>query len=448
TVFYHIYPLGMCGAPERNDFRSPAGTGIRRLIGEIDRIRSLGANAIYIGPLFESTAHGYDTVDYRHVDRRLGTNADLADFVRACHEKGVSVVLDAVFNHTGRDFFAFKDVQQNGEASRYRGWYKNLRFGCRSCFGDPFDYEGWAGCKDLAKLDVDDGEVRGYLLETARQWIREFGIDGLRLDAADVLSPGFMDALAAACRTEKDGFWLLGEVVRGDYNNWARPGRLDSVTNYELYKGLWSSFNSANFFEAAYSLNRQFGDGGLYRSAPLYTFLDNHDVDRIASTVSDARHLVPLYGLLFTVPGIPSIYYGSEFALRGRRNSHGDRELRPAIPPFADSVPDFARPEADSGAVQDAVRRFADIRSRHPALRRGSYRQLSVAHRQFAFTREVSENGWSEAVCVAVNSDSAPARIRLDGVSGRFRDELTGAVFGLPGQVEIPADGILILAAC
>lgn len=445
TVFYHIYPLGMCNAPVRNDFNSPAGNALCRLESQLDYIASLGVNALYIGPLFESTSHGYDTVDYYHVDRRLGNNEELASFVRTCHQKGIRVVLDAVFNHTGRDFFAFKDIQQNGAASHYKNWYQNVQFNHKSVFGDNFSYEGWADCYDLVKLNLRDSEVRTHLLDAARMWIREFDIDGLRLDAADVLAPDFMDELSAVCNTAKNGFWLMGEVVHGDYNNWAKSGRLDSVTNYELYKGLWSSFNDGNFFELAYSLNRQFAEGGLYTYRPLYTFLDNHDVNRIACIVNEPVWLYPLYGLLFSVPGIPSIYYGSEYAIRGIRTQSSDSQLRPSTPPFVSSLPGYAQPVINNCTLPAEIRRFAAIRAAHTALQSGSYRQVAVSARQFAFMREDS----NEQILIAVNSSLQEASLSIpEAFPDRiWEDVLNGSTFTSRqlSKISIPSSWLRIL---
>ena len=207
-IFYHIYPLGLCNCPRYNDFSSPAGNAFEKLIPELDRIKDLGVNALYIGPIFESTAHGYDTLDYYHVDRRLGNNEKFANFCQECHNRGISVVLDAVFNHTGRDFFAFKDLQQHGFSSQYKDWYLNVDFSKRSNFGDNFDYEGWAGCKDLVKLNLKNPEVKNHLLNAVDFWINEFHIDGLRLDAADVLDFGFIEDLSSFCKGKNPDFWL------------------------------------------------------------------------------------------------------------------------------------------------------------------------------------------------------------------------------------------------
>ena len=422
--FYHIYPLGLCGCPRRNDFSCPAGTAFEKLAGELDRIKSLGLNAILIGPVFESSSHGYDTVDYFHVDRRLGNNESFKKFCDSCHEKGLSVLLDAVFNHTGRDFFAFKDLIQNGRDSKYRDWYCNINFNGRSCFGDSFDYNGWAGCMDLVKLNGENPEVQEHLVSAVKNWIDLFGIDGLRLDAADVLSPSFMDRLSSETKKYKKDFWLFGEVVHGDYNGWAKSGRLDSVTNYQIYKSLWSALNTKNFFELSYNLNREFGADGMYRNIQLFNFVDNHDVNRIASTLDDCNLLHLIYALMFCMPGLPSIYYGSEWGIRGKRGDCDDYQLRPALPPFADRIPDFASPDLDSNALVETIQRFADTRARNPALQLGDYRELFVSNLQFAFERSYK----NQHTRVFVNLDSRPAKIKINGHP----------------EVEVPAKWIVI----
>jgi glycosidase len=436
-IFYHIYPFGFCGAPWNNDFSSPAGGGLRSLIDHIPHLARLGINAVYIGPLFESDAHGYDTLDYFWVDRRLGTNEDLKALTRAYHEAGIAVVFDAVLNHSGRNFFAFKDLRRNLGASPCRDWYARVDFNRKSPYGDPFSYEGWAGCFDLVKFNGRCRALREHLLQAVEFWITEFDIDGLRLDAAAELLPDFMDELSAFCASLRPGFWLMGEVVGGDYRNWARPGRLHSVTNYEMYKGLWSSFNDRNFFEIAWTLNRQFGREGLYRDMALYNFADNHDVNRVASSLADRAHLFPLYGLLFTVPGIPSVYYGSEFGAEGERSRDSDRALRPRW--------DSIRRERDGAALCEHIAALIRIRRDEPALRHGAYRQLALSHEQFAFIRE----GNGEPVIVAVNSAGGERRIDLSPsdipACTRWEDLLSGDSFDGDPRIPLGPSRIRIL---
>jgi cyclomaltodextrinase / maltogenic alpha-amylase / neopullulanase len=230
-------------------------------------------------------------------------------------------------------------------------------------------------------------------------WVHEFAIDGLRLDVADCLDLDFLKELAAFCRRLRPDFWLLGEAVHGDYRKWANASMLDSVTNYECYKGLYSSHVDRNYFEIAYALNRQFGEGGLYRQLPLYNFADNHDVNRVASNLKNPAHVYPLYCLLLTMPGVPSIYYGSEWGLEGRKENGSDQALRPrldlALAAQTSPQPNLAR----------VIAQLAQIRHNSPALRYGDYRQLLVSHEQLAFARQTAE----ECVVVLVNAADKPA---------------------------------------
>ena len=434
ALFYHIYPLGFCGALQRNDFQSAPIERLTKVADWIPHLRDLGVNALYIGPLFESTYHGYDTADYTRVDRRLGSNRGLADLTWKLHENGIRVVFDAVFNHVGRDFFAFRDVQQHGSASRYCGWFDGLRFEGRSPYGDPFTYQGWNGNYDLVKLNLHHPEVREHLFNAVRGWVEEFGADGLRLDAADCLDGEFLKELHRFTAALKPDFWLMGEIVAGDYRCLANPEMLHSVTNYECYKGLYSSLVDKNYFEIAWSLNRQFGAKGLYKNLPLYNFADNHDVDRVASSLGDPALLYPLYCLLFTMPGIPSIYYGSEWGLAGKRTRSDDSALRPCLDlaALAKSAP---QPE-----LPGVLRRLAGLRASSPALCFGGYAQLSVASQQLVFLREYE----GDRVVVALNSAAEPARASIDlpFAAARAADLLNGgqefAVAGNRLNIDVP----------
>jgi cyclomaltodextrinase / maltogenic alpha-amylase / neopullulanase len=431
AVFYHIYPLGFCGAPARNDFQSGPAARLEKITAWIPHLHALGVNAVYLGPLFESSAHGYDTADYYHVDRRLGDNATLGRVCAALHQAGMHVILDGVFNHVGRDFWAFRDVQQKGSASPYCGWFRGLDFSRRSPYGDPFAYQGWSGNYDLVKLELGNPDLRRHLFDAVGTWVRDFGIDGLRLDVADCLDPDFMQALRTFTRALRPDFWLMGEVVHGDYRRWANPEMLDSVTNYEAYKGLYSSLVDRNYFEIAYALNRQFGPDGLYRGLPLYDFADNHDVDRVASRLKDPAHLYPLYCLLFGMPGVPSIYYGSEWGLTGRRLPGDDSSLRPCLDLETAAA---AAPQPD---LPRAIARLAAARRASPALQRGDYTQLHVSAEQLAFLRRTE----GEAVVVAVNAAAGPARLALSVPvrAGRAVDLLN------PGESFPLRDGKLVV---
>ena len=402
-IFYHIYPLGFCGAPQRNDFCSQPIPGLEKVHGWINHMKEMGINALYLGPVFESTAHGYDTADYYWVDRRLGTNDTLKDLVNHLHNNGIKVILDGVFNHVGRNFWAFRDIQEKGLSSKYCSWLHNLSFDRRSPFGDPFSYEGWNGHFDLVKLNLHNHEVKEHLLSAVRTWMEEFNIDGLRIDAADCVELNFLKELSHFTKSLRKDFFLVGEIIHGDYRKWANSDILDTVTNYECYKGLYSSLNDKNYFEIAYALNRQSGEFGLYNNLPLYNFADNHDVNRVASQLKNKAHLFPLYCLLFTMPGMPSIYYGSEWGIQGIKQNGSDESLRPCI----ELNPLYNEGNKD---LLNAVKAFAMIRKTSKALRYGNYKQLLIKHEQFAFLRQYED----ETVIVILNSSNEKLSLDLN----------------------------------
>ncbi|MFN2304163.1 MAG: alpha-amylase family glycosyl hydrolase [Anaerolineales bacterium] len=403
AIFYHIYPLGLCGAPDRNDFIRAVEHRLDKLHNWLDHIQNLGANALYLGPLFQSTSHGYDTADYYQVDRRLGNNDTLTHLAEDIHQRGMYLVLDAVFNHVGRDFWAFKDVQIHGENSAYRDWFQNLKFGERSPKGDPFQYESWQGHYSLVKLNLAHPHVRAHLFDAVGMWMDRFGIDGLRLDAADCIDFDFLQALNVFTKAKRPDFWLMGEVVHGDYREWVNASTLDSVTNYACYKGLYSSLVDRNYYEIAYNLDRQFGSGGIYRELMLYNFVDNHDVDRVASKLLDLAQLNPLYLLLFTMPGIPSIYYGSEWGIKGKKGPWSDKPLRPEL--ALEDIQDQAPLPQLAGLIEC----LAAFRKRSKALSLGNYLPIHVAHQQFVFQRQFEE----EKLLIALNSSAQNVEVTL-----------------------------------
>jgi len=431
AVFYHLYPLGACEAPEWNELGAPPENRLEKLFGWIGHWQELGVNALYLGPLFESTKHGYDTADYFRVDRRLGTNELLARLVAELHRAGIRVILDGVFHHVGRSFWAFRDVQERRQGSPYCNWFSGLRFDRSNGYGDPFGYDSWRGHEELVKLNLHEPAVRDHLFQAVASWVHDFGIDGLRLDVAECMDLGFLRDLSGFCRNLRPDFWLLGEVIHGDYRRWAGPGMLDATTNYEAYKGLWSSFNDGNMFEIGYALRRQFAEGGLYRGLPMYAFVDNHDVDRIGSVLKNPAHLYPLHVLLFTMPGVPSIYYGSEWGIAGAKKAGGDAALRPRMPEPAEAG-NLPHPE-----LATAIGRLARLRQASVALRHGAYRELKVAAQQLVFAREGAE----ETVVVAINGANEPVKVQLPSLpGGALTDVLNGGErFERPSEITLPA---------
>ena len=412
AIFYHIYPLGLTGSPKQNDYTEPVHR-LNTLLPWIGHIKEIGCNALYIGPLFESVGHGYETTDYKKLDSRLGTNEDLTAFVKACHEQGIKVIFDGVFNHTGRDFFAFKDIQQNRENSRYLNWYCNVNFWGNNEYNDGFSYDNWGGYNLLVKLNQRNPEVQNYICDVIRYWVSEFDVDGIRLDAADVLDFDFMRALRRTADEVKPDFWLMGEVIHGDYSRWVNGETLHSVTNYALHKALYSGHNDHNYFEIAHTVKYLQNMGNL----DLYNFVDNHDVERIYTKLSNKAHFVPVHVLLYTLPGIPSIYYGSEFGIEGRKERSSDDSLRPALDydKYADAI--------NTNPCTALIAALGKVRQNTPALSYGSYTELQLTNRQFAFARDLD----GVRVIVTVNNDDNDACMNLPaGNAAEYIGTLSG----------------------
>ena len=415
SVFYQIYPLGFCGAPYEND-----GVQAHRILKVIDwipHICALGANAIYFSPLWESDTHGYNARDYRRVDCRLGTNGDFKQVCDQLHQAGTRVVLDGVFNHAGRGFFAFQDVLRKRENSQYLNWF-HLNLWGDSPYHDGLWYEGWEGNYDLVKLNLQNEEVVQYLLESVRFWIEEFGIDGIRLDVAYCLDENFVRRLRSFCDSLRPDFFLVGEMLHGDYNRLMNDAMLHSVTNYECYKGLYSSFNSMNLFEIVHSLLRQFGPENwtLYRGKHLLCFVDNHDVTRVASILTNPKHLPLIYALLFGMPGIPCVYYGSEWGAKALK-SEGDPALRAC----------FETP-VENG-LTEWIAKLAAAKKASRALNYGAFRSVVLTNRQCIFERAVE----GERVLVAVNADSVPYTAHFDAGCGQAVELIGGGIHDFGG---------------
>ena len=470
SVFYQIYPLGMTGAPFENpgapgsdpwkaagepggavqeQASAPSGvpqdpsgkpdgapTGAplpRRILQVLDwipHLQKLGVDAVYFSPVFESDTHGYNTRDYRQIDQRLGSEQDFVRVCQALHQAGIRVILDGVFNHVGRGFWAFRDVQQQKWDSSYRDWFC-LNFDGDSAWGDGFWYEGWEGCYDLVRLNLRNPEVTRYLLDCVDYWIDTFSIDGLRLDVAYMLDRDFLRMLRAETSQKKQDFFLLGEILHGDYREIMNDGMCHSATNYECYKGLYSSFNSRNLFEICHSLQRQFGPDPwcLYTGMHLMNFVDNHDVSRIASILTNREHLPLIYTLMFGMPGMPMIYYGSEWGAPGSKDQ-GDPALRPA----------FQLPQWND--LTEHIARLAAVRHDAPALKYGSYSHLLLTNCQCVIERDPPG---VDRVLVCVNLDENEYTARFDAHAASAIDLLNGGHVNLTDGLRMPPYSSMML---
>lgn len=421
SVFYQIYPLGFCGAPLEND--GVEESRILKVLDWVPHIKRLGADAIYFSPVFESDTHGYNTRDFCRIDVRLGTNEDFAQVCKRLHQEGIRVVLDGVFNHVGRGFWAFQDVLRNRERSPYLNWF-HISLEGNSNYNDGLWYEGWEGNYDLVKLNLRNEEVIGHIFESVRFWVEAFDIDGLRLDVAYCLDHDFVRRLRSLCDSLKKDFFLVGEMLHGDYKVLVNDEMLHSATNYECYKGLHSSFNSMNLFEINHSLLRQFGPENwtLYRGLHLLSFVDNHDVTRVASILNNEKHLPLIYALAFGMPGIPCVYYGSEWGARGNK-SDGDPALRACFP------------EPVENELSAFIGRLAEAKKHSRALNYGGFRSVVLTNKQCIFERAVD----GERVLVAVNADGEDYTAHFDAGCGMAVDLITGKKHDFGGGSLLPA---------
>lgn len=413
AVFYHIYPLGLLGAPKQNTYTEVVHR-LPQLNDWVLHMKEIGCNALYIGPLFESVGHGYETTDYKKTDSRLGDNEDLKALVAKCHENGIRVIFDGVFNHTGRDFFAFRDIQKNREQSAYKDWYCHVDFHGNNEYQDGFSYDNWGGYNLLAKLNQKNPEVKNYILDVIRFWVSEFDADGIRLDAADVLDFDFMREIRRLANEIKPDFWLMGEVIHGDYGRWANGEMLHSVTNYQLHKALYSGHNDHNYFEIAHNVRRLYEMGGnCVEGMRYYNFVDNHDVERIASKLTDSRHFLPVHVLLYTLPGVPSVYYGSEYGIAGKKEKNTDDSLRPAL----------TLSQLHENENVKWITALGKIRQEVKALSYGAYKELYLTNRQYAFSRISAD----ETAVIMVNNDDKEVQITVPALDG---ETYTGLLFG------------------
>ncbi len=351
VIWWHVYPLGFVGAASNP--RVPHG--LRRIEGWLDHLVSLGANGLLLGPVFTSTSHGYDTTDYFHIDPRLGDDDDLDRLVRTCHDRGIRVLLDGVFNHAGREFPPVARALAEGPGSPSADWVSRLYDHNGIVTADYFE-----GHDTLVTLNHASPRVQEFIREVMLHWLRR-GIDGWRLDAAYAVPPSFWAAVLPEVRKEFGEAWIVGEMIHGDYAGYVSRSGIDSVTQYELWHAIWSALHSVNLHELDWTLGRH---RTLLEHLVPMTFLSNHDVTRVASQIRDRRHLTHAVALLGFLPGVPSVYYGDEFGLEAVKEQRpgGDDAVRPELPAERGLFANY-RPE-----VESAYRQMLGLRRRHPWL--------------------------------------------------------------------------------
>lgn len=408
---YHVFPLGALRKSNEIDphQKNPDEyNNIKSLLNLIPHLKDISADAILLGPVFESATHGYDTIDYRKVDSRLGNWQDLKDTIEEFKKNNIAVILDGVFNHTSRYHWAYQDLQNHGENSQFKEWYSGVRFYQANRSGDTHSTDCWDGFEELPKLNLQNPQVQSEILDIIKLWIEDLKIDGLRLDAADVMDRSFLRNLVQQCKNINSNFWLLGEVVHGDYRLWLDEANLDSVTNYEGYKSLWSSFNDHNFFEIAHSLDRMYSkEQGIYKTKKLSLFNENHDVNRLAFVLKERQHNYPLHLMYSCLPGVLSTYYGEEFELRASKGASDDWAIRPSLSEL----------ESASSDLSKNLQNLYSIRKKSNALKAGAYEKLLVQSEQMAFARTWAINSYGqnsiECVIVAINMSDKKTTVKI-----------------------------------
>jgi cyclomaltodextrinase / maltogenic alpha-amylase / neopullulanase len=389
VILWHAYPLGFVGAERENPPEGPVRHRLQQLEAWLDHVIALGANGLQLGPVFDSETHGYDTRDHLRIDPRLGDEDDLRSLIAAAHARGVRVVLDGVFNHVGRSFPRFVAAEAGDpEAAR---WF--VRRG-----------DGWAdfeGHSALVALNHDEPAVAEYVVRVMRHWL-DLGIDGWRLDAAYAVPTTFWQRVATEVHASHPHAWLLGEVIHGDYAAFVTESGLDSVTQYELWKAIWSSLNERNLWELAWSLGRH---RDMVESFLPATFLGNHDTTRIASRLVDERHLPHAVTVLLTVGGTPVIYAGDEEGFRGIKEDRagGDDAVRPRFPDDPSGLP------ADGEPVRRLHQRLIALRRRKPWLAQGRYEQVRVENDVLVYRMTAADG--NDAVTIVLNVGDEPVAV-------------------------------------
>jgi glycosidase len=411
AIWWQVYPLGFVGAFPADPAPTSDEHRLRRIVDWLDHAQALGTSGIALGPIFASRTHGYDTTDHYRVDPRLGDDADFDHLVGEAHRRGLRVLLDGVFNHVGTDFARYAQAEAGGDGA----WFRKS--------GNSFaTFEGHDG---LIALNHDNPEVIDYVVDVMSHWLRR-GADGWRLDAAYAVPDAFWAQVLPRVRQEFGDAWFVGEVIHGDYAGTVAESTFDSVTQYELWKAIWSSLNDTNFHELDHALRRH--AEFLDTFAPM-TFIGNHDVTRIASQVDDPRHADHALVVLLTTGGTPSVYAGDEWSYRGVKEERfgGDDAVRPEFP---------ARPQDAEHLGEDAFRlhqHLIGLRRRHPWLYAARTTALSLSNSRYVY-RTSSDAG---SLVVALNLDDAPLRMSLSEIGLGSARILAGS--GAPAQDVVEA---------
>jgi cyclomaltodextrinase / maltogenic alpha-amylase / neopullulanase len=431
AILWQVYPLGFTGA-ERTALPSdePVRHRLRHLEAWLDYAVELGCNGLLLGPVFAAESHGYDTVDHFRIDARLGDEDDFDSLVAAAGQRGLRLILDGVFNHVGRGFPAFKAAMAGGPGTPAARWFKRTP--------DGADYAVFEGHGHLVALDHDEPAVLAYVIEVMAYWLGR-GAGGWRLDAAYAVPPAFWAKVVPAVREAFPGAWFLGEMIHGDYASYAAEAGLDAITQYEVWKAVWSSLNDRNFYELDHALGRHNAFLDSFDGALPQTFVGNHDVTRLATALTDDRLFGHALAILFSIGGVPSVYYGDEQGFRGLKEHRegGDDAIRPAFPASpAQLLPDGWR-------YYRLHQRLIGFRRRHPWLVRA--RTTPAYLKSSALALRVDGESPGERALLLLNAGDEPHRFNIDsgGLSAAETAE-AGAVVTDP--LLVPAHSWAILA--
>ncbi len=423
AIWWHIYPLGFVGAFPADQPPTPDEHRLSRVVEWLDHAVALGASGIALGPIFTSRTHGYDTTDHFRIDPRLGDDADFDRLVTEAHGRGLRILLDGVFNHVGTDFARYREAVDGGPEHPASAWFR--RRGA--------DFDTFEGHGELIALNHANPEVVSYTADVMRHWLGR-GADGWRLDAAYAVPDRFWAQVLPLVRRDFGDAWFVGEVIHGDYPATVTATGFDSLTQYELWKAIWSSLNDGNFHELDWALQRH--NEFLQTFVPL-TFIGNHDVTRIASQLENPAHLEHALVLLTTTGGTPSIYAGDESAYRGVKEDRrgGDDAVRP----------EFSAPPSDYTDIERSHQYLIGLRRRHPWLHTATTSALMLTNTQYVYRSAAG----SESLVVALNVDDAPLPVALPELGVASGRVIAGS--GAPPQeqithTEVPPQGWLIVA--
>jgi glycosidase len=433
AVWWQIYPLGFVGAESDAGACRSIAHRFDRLTAWLDYAVDLGASGLLLGPIFASSTHGYDTIDHFQIDRRLGDDGDFNAFIDAAHRRGLRVILDGVFNHVGREFPGFQRAIAKGPETPDASWFR-LTWPEGAGLDQEPDYDSFEGHRQLVALNHDEPAVAEYVARVMTHWL-DRGADGWRLDAAYAVPRPFWKRVLPAVRAHHPQAYIFGEVIHGDYAGFVRDTTVDAVTQYELWKAIWSALNDRNFFELAWALERH---NGLLETFVPQTFIGNHDVTRIASQLRDERHLAHALVILMTCGGTPSIYAGDEQAFRGikEHRAGGDDAIRPAFPAAPADLAPFGWP------VYRLHQQLIGLRRRHPWLHGARSRVLEL--RNTTLVLEVANQG--NRLCVALNIADATVVHTLPFSVDVLAGNVAGCRKGTATEITLPPYGWGILA--